>query len=118
MTNNDALVELAKHCTKTCHMLKDVAHGRGADSLRGSSQKAIEDFGRYADPAHHSLSTITNDIRTMRNIDSVVSERRNGPNDSRERHFRSSDEYLIRQKTELREILRILGVRENYLRGM
>ena len=108
MINDDALVELAKYCAKTCHVLKDATRGKDAGSLSGSSRKAMEDLRTYVDPAQHSISTITNDIRTMHDIESVVSERRN--DGLRERHYDSTDEYLIRQRTELQEILRILDV--------
>ena len=93
-------------------MLKDVTQGRGVDNLSGPSRKAIEDLERYVDLLHHSLSTITNVIRTMRNIESVVSERRDSVHDLPECHPGSTDDYLIRQRTELQEILRILDVRD------
>ena len=110
MINDVALVELVEYCTRACHVLKDVTRGRDADGLSGPSRKAIEDLGRYANPAHHSLSTIINDIRTVRNVESVVNERRNGVHDLREHHSDSTDEYLTKHRTELREILRILDV--------
>ena len=76
--NDDALVELAKYCARACHVLKNVTQGKTTDSLSGSSRKAIEDLRRYVDPAHHSLSTITNDIRIVRNIETVIGERPSG----------------------------------------
>ena len=112
MIDDDALVGLAKHCAKTCHVLKKVTQGRDADNLSGSSRKAIEDLRRYVNPAHRSLSTITNDIRTTRNIELVVSERWDGIHDLQELHSGSTDEYLITQRTGLQEILRILDVRD------
>ena len=126
MIDDDALVELARSCARTCHMLKNATQGRDADSLSGSSAKAIEDFGRYVSPAHSSLSMITNGIRTIRNIESVVSECRNGARDLRGLHTGSTEEWLIARRTKLWEILRILNVRDphfstfiflNYLRG-
>ena len=54
MINDDALVELARSCARTCHMLKDVTKGMNAGSLSGPS-KTIEDFGRYIVPTHSSL---------------------------------------------------------------
>ena len=110
MIDDDALVELAKYCAKTCHVLKRVTQGRGADNLSGSSRKAIEDLRRYVNPAHCSLSTITNDIRITHNIEFVVSERWDGVHDLQERHSGSTDEYLITQRTGLQRILRILDV--------
>ena len=93
-------------------MLKEVTQGRDVDSLSGPSRKAIEDLERYVDLLHHSLSTITNDIRTMRNIESVVSERRDGVHGLPECHPGFTDDYLIRRRTELQKILRILDVRD------
>ena len=109
--NDDALVELAKYCARVCHVLKNATQGKNTDSLSGSSRKAIEDLRRYVDPAHHSLSTITNDIRTMYNIETVVGERPSGLI-LREHHSGSTDDYLIRQRTELQKILTILDVRD------
>ena len=109
MINDDALVELAKYCARTCHVLKDVTRGKDADSLSGPGRKAIEDLRTYVDSAQHSISTVTNDIRTMRDIESVVSKRRN--DGLREGYYDSINEYLTRQRTELQEILRILDVR-------
>ena len=98
-------------------MLKDVTQGRDVDSLSGPSRKAIEDLERYDCLLHHLLFTITNDIRTMRNIESVVSERRNGVHGLPECHPGSTDDYLIRQRTELWEILRNLDVRGSQFTG-
>ena len=55
---------------------------------------------------------MTNNTRTMRNIESVVSERQNSAYDLQERHPSSTEEYLITWKTELRAILRTLNVRD------
>ena len=96
-------------------MLKDVIQERDADNLSGPSWKAIEDLGRYVDLFYHSLSTITNDIRTMCNIESVISERLNSIHDLPVCHSGSIGDYLIRQRTELWEILRILNVRDHQL---
>ena len=52
MINDDALVELAGYCARTCHVLKDVTQERDADDLSGPSKKVIEDFGRYVNLAH------------------------------------------------------------------
>ena len=58
------------------------------------------------------LSTMTNDIRTMRNIESIVSERRNSAYDLQERHSGSTEEYLVACRTELQTVLRTLNVRD------
>ena len=55
---------------------------------------------------------MTNNTRTMRNIESVVSERQNSAYDLQERHPGSTEEYLITWKTELRTILSTLDVRD------
>ena len=115
MIYDDALAELPEYCAKTCHMLKDVIQERDADNLSGPSWKAIEDLGRYVDLLYHSLSTITNDIRTTCNIESVIRERRNSVHDLPECYPGSTGDYLIRQRTELWEILRILSVRDHQL---
>ena len=106
------LVELAKYCARVCHVLKDVTQGRDVNGLSGLSRKAIEDLRRYVNPAHRSLSTMTNGIRTIHNIESVISERWDGVHDLQECHSGSTDEYLITQRTGLQEILRILDVRD------
>jgi len=56
MINDDALMEPAKYCARTCHVLKDVIQERDVDSLSGPSKKAIEDLGRYVNPAHPSVN--------------------------------------------------------------
>ena len=48
----------------------------------------------------------------MRNIESAVSEHRNGPHGLREQYPGPTDECLIAWRTELWEALRILGVRD------
>ena len=48
----------------------------------------------------------------MGNIESVISERRNSVHDLPVCHSGSTDDYLIMQRTELQEILRILDVRD------
>jgi hypothetical protein len=59
MIDDDAFVELAKCCTRTCHVLKTATEGRSVDSLSGPSKKRIEDLGRCVDLANSSLPTIT-----------------------------------------------------------
>ena len=58
------------------------------------------------------LSVMTNGIRTMHNIESIVSERRNSAYDLQERHSGSTEEYLIACRTELQTVLRTLNVRD------
>ena len=55
---------------------------------------------------------MTNDIRTMCNIKSIVSEHRNITYDLRERHPGSTEGCLIAQRTKLRTILGTLDVRD------
>ena len=54
MINDGALVELAKYCARTCHVLKDVTQGRDTGSLSSPRKKAIEDLGKYVNLAHSS----------------------------------------------------------------
>ena len=55
---------------------------------------------------------MTNNTRTMRNIESVVGEHQNSAYNLQERHPGSTEEYLITWKTELRTILSTLDVRD------
>lgn len=59
-----------------------------------------------------SLPTITNNIRIVRHIESVVSEWVNYPGDLWEHHTGPTDEYLIAWRTEM---LRVLNVRGSQL---
>ena len=52
MINDDALVELARHCARACNVLGDVIQGRDVNGLSSTSKKALEDLGRYANPAN------------------------------------------------------------------
>ena len=110
MINDDALVELARYCARMCHVLGDVTQGMVTDSLGGPSKMAIDDLGGYVDLVHSSASTITSDIRILRNIKFVVSEHRKAVRDSQEHHPSSTEERLIAWRTELWEILRVLDV--------
>ena len=93
-------------------MLKGVTEGRGADSLSCRNKKAIKDLGRYANLGHSPLSTMTNDIRIMHNIESRVREHWNSAEDLREHHPVCTEERLISWKTELWTILEVLDVRD------
>ena len=109
MMNDDALVKLAKYCARTCHVLKDVTNGRNMDSLSDPIRNAIEDLGRCVDITRSPLSMITTVIRTMRNIESMINERRNRSHDSGE-HRPDSAEDCLMCRIELWETLRILDV--------
>ena len=52
MINDDTLVELAKDCAGTCHVLTGVTQERDLNSLSGPSKRAVEDLRRYANPAN------------------------------------------------------------------
>lgn len=86
MIEDVLLVDLAKICVKTCHILKTLTEGGDVNDLSGPNKKQIEDLGRCADSAQSSLLTMTSDIRTMRHIESVVRERANRTRDSRGYH--------------------------------
>lgn len=82
-------------------MLKSVTEGRDADNLDSLSRKRIEDLGRYVDPVQPSLLIITRSIRTVRHIESVVSERANCARDSRENRAELTKECLVAWRTEI-----------------
>ena len=111
MINDGALVELAEYCARTCHVLKNAGHGRGL-GLSGTKKEAIENLGRYVDQTHSSLSMIMSNLRTIRNIESMVIERRNRAHELREHHSDSTEGRLFAWRTELLETLRILDVRD------
>jgi hypothetical protein len=62
MIDDDAFVELAKCCARTCHVLKAATEGRSMDNLSGPSKKRIEGFERCVDLANSSLSTIASGL--------------------------------------------------------
>ena len=110
MINDDALVELARYCARTCHVLGDGTQGMDTDGLGGPSRKAIDDLGGYVDLERSSTSTITSGIRIMHNIKFTVSERHKAVRNSREHHPGSTEECVTAWRTELWEILRVLDV--------
>jgi hypothetical protein len=57
------------------------------------------------------LLTITRDVRIVRHIESVVSERPNCAHDLREHHPGPTSERLVAWRAEIVEILRFFGVR-------
>ena len=111
MINDGALVELAEYCVRTCHVLKNVNQGRGV-GLNGPNKEAIENLGRYVNLTHSSLSMIMSNLRTIRNIESMVIERRHRAHELREHHSDATKGRLIAWRTELLETLRILDVRD------
>ena len=103
-------MELAEYRARKCHVLGDVTRWRDVDDFNSTSEE-FECFGRYVDPVH-SLSTMTNDIRTIHKIESTVNERRNITYDLRERYPGSTKECFITQRAELRTTLRTPDVRD------
>ena len=95
MIDQDAYVELAKCCTRACHVLKTATEGRNAVSLSGPSKKRIEGLGRCVNPANSSLLTITSGFSTVRHLESIVRARANRTPDSREHHPGPTKECLI-----------------------
>ena len=112
MINNDALGELTKYCARTCHVLRDVTQGRDEGSLSDTDKKALEDLGRYVDLVRPSPSTITNEVRIMRDIESMIRQCRNSAHKLRENHPSFTKERLIAWRVELSEILRTFDVRD------
>lgn len=72
--------------------------------------KQIEDLERCVDTAQPSLLTITNDIRVICHIQSIVSERANRAIDLRGHRSGSTEECLIAPRTEMLEMLRVFDV--------
>ena len=107
MIGDDAYVELAKCCAKTCHVLKTATEGRSVDSVGGPSRKRIESLGRCVDPASPSLLMITDGISTVHHLESMVSARANCARNLREHHPGPTKECLIAW----REILGYFDVR-------
>ena len=107
MIDDDAYVELAKCCTRVCHVLKTATEGRSVDSLSGPSKKRIEDLGRCVNPANSTPLTITSGISTVRHLESIVRERANYARNLREHHPGPTNECLIAW----REILGFFDVR-------
>ena len=110
MIEEDSFVELAKTCTRTCHVLKTVSDGKDVGSLNGPSEEQIEDLGRCVDPTQPPLLAITDDTRTVRHIESAVRECANCTRDSRESYPKSTNGCVVSWRTELLEKLRALDV--------
>jgi hypothetical protein len=113
MIDDDAYVELAKCCTRACHVLKIATEGRGVESLSGPSKKQIEDLVRCVNPTKPSppLPRITSGISTVSHIESVVSAHANCAHDLWEHHPAPTKECLIAWQTRIWEILRFFDVR-------
>jgi len=109
----DSFIELAETCSRKCHVLKGRAEGRDADDLGGLNlnKEIVEDLARCADAAQSSLLTITSYLRTVRDIESVISERVNCTLDLQEHHPGFTNECLIAWLAKVWEILGVLDVR-------
>jgi len=110
---DDSFTELAETCSRKCHVLKGRAEGTDVDDSGGLNlnKEKVEDLARCADTAQSSLLTITSDLRTVRDIESVVSERVNCALDLQEHHLGFTNECLIAWLAKVWEILRALDVR-------
>ena len=108
---DDSLIELAETCAIKCQVLKSRTEGRDTDDM-GSPypNEKIEDLGRCVDPAQSSLLPMTSGIRTVRHIESVITERANCAQDSRGHHTGFTDERLIAWMTKIRETLKAFDV--------
>ena len=103
-------VELAKDCVRMCHMLKAVNEESDMHNFCGSSMNRISDLGRYIDLSRHIYRLLTGNIRIMRHIESMVSERAHCAHDTREYLSESTKECVIAWQTEMWEILRVFDV--------
>ena len=111
MIEEDSFVELANACVRTCHVLRDVTERRDVDNLSSPSRTRIEDLGRCVNLAQRSLLIITSDVRIVRHIELVVSERANCNRDSWGHDLGPTNECLIALRAEMWEILRVFDVR-------
>ena len=109
----DPLVELAKDCANVCHVLKSATEGRDVDNLDGPSKKRIEDLRRCVHPVQTSLLNVTNDIRMVCHIESLVGEWADCAHDSRKHYHESTKECLMVWRAEIREMLRVFDVRDS-----
>ena len=115
MIDDDVYVELAKYCTRACHVLKTATEGRSVGSLSDSSKKQTEDLERCVDPVSSFLLIITSVTRTIRHIESVVCERASCAPDLREHYPGPTRECLVAWQAEMQEILRFFDVRGCHL---
>ena len=104
MIGDDAYVELALCCARACHVLKTAPEGKSVDSLSDPSKKQIENLGRCVDPVSSFLPIITSGIRTVRLIQSAVSERANCAGDLRGHYPGPTKERLVAWRTEIQEM--------------
>jgi hypothetical protein len=111
MIDDEAYVELAKWCTRACHVLKTATDGRSVDSLTDSSKKQADNLGRCVHPVNSFLPIITSDTRTIRHIESVVCERASCAPALREHYPGPTQECIATWQTETQEILRFFDVR-------
>ena len=95
MVNEYSFVELARACVRACHVLKAVTEGRSADNLSSPSKKKIEDLGRCVDQVQRFLLPMTINIRIVRHVESMVSERASCCGDLPEDHPESTKERFI-----------------------
>ena len=115
MIDDDAYVELAKCCTRACHVLKTTTEGRSVDSLSDPSKKQIDDLGRCVDPASCFLPIIMSNARTIRHIESAVCERAICARNLREHHPGPIQECLVVWRAEMQEMLKFFDVRGCHL---
>ena len=102
MANDDLLVDVAKSCVKTCHVLKTATEGRDVDGLSGPNQE-IEKLERCAGSGRFSLLTMTSDTRTVRHIESAIREHADCAQDLCEDHPGSAIECLAAWRAEMLE---------------
>jgi len=108
----DVLVELARECARTCHVLKTANKRNDVDRSSSSSTNRFEDLERCVDSANPSLPTVTGDIRIVCRIESAANERTECTRDLRVHHPGSTKGRLIAWCTGMREILGSFDVRD------
>ena len=108
MIAEDILVELVKHCSIVCQVLRTVRN-------LGCFSDQIEDLGRWVSPGCPILLILTNLPRIVRDVESMVRERANCPRDLRGDLPTPAEERINVWLEDLREILRILVVGRSQL---
>ena len=103
-------VELARLCSRACHVLDVMTQGREVDRL-GDLSLRIEGFKRCVGTARFFLPTITSHTRTARDIESAVRGRAECDSGLRQDLSSSTVECITAWRAELSEILSVFNVR-------
>ena len=109
-TEESSFVELARLCSRVCHVLDAMTQGRELDRL-GDLSLQIEDFRRCVDIARFFLPTITSHTRTVRDIESAVRGQAECDSGLQQDLSSSTVKCITAWRAELSEILSVFDVR-------